>query len=308
MYTRLEHFPNELLLHVFLYTDTRDLFYGFWGLNQRFNYLLQTLRRRSLIIEKDESKLSKLYGPQIYKLVIDTCLDVDFNQFPYLHSLILYDITKNNSLRIRTRYMPSLVYLSISSRNISWHRNQFLSLIFSQELSSLTTVNIGIPFPMHFPFFNKSYGIQSLTVCCMGTSTILTVLSLCPNLSKLHVHIEESHYLISPATPSLTNYPLKYFILSDPYDMLRVNNIDAYLTYIPNVEQIQLICISSIIFIDLARMITNRLSFLRQFDCHINSKLDDDMSSIDTVHQLHPCFKRIRCTVDEYGYRTYSTK
>ena len=37
MYSRLEDIPNQLLLDIFQYMNTIDLYYGFWELNQRFN-------------------------------------------------------------------------------------------------------------------------------------------------------------------------------------------------------------------------------------------------------------------------------
>ncbi|CAF1125007.1 unnamed protein product [Adineta steineri] len=119
MSIRLEDFPNELLLNIFRYVDTRDLFYGFWQLNQRFNQLLQSLKKLVLIIEKSESKLISIFGCQIYKVIVDTCLDINFMKFSYLHSIVLYDITETDLTQIRTKFMPYLAYLSIPSNNQS---------------------------------------------------------------------------------------------------------------------------------------------------------------------------------------------
>ncbi|CAF1175819.1 unnamed protein product [Adineta ricciae] len=304
----LEHFPNELLLHVFRYTDTRDLFHGFYGLNQRFVSLLKSLQNRSLIIEKNESKLICVFHCQIHKLVVDTCLNVDFRQFPHLKSLILCDLTENHLSQIRSKLMPNLTYLSVASTNTSWYLTDLLSCIFSDELPSLTTVQLQNPIPVYSNIsFNISLSLRSIAVCCRSSYTILNILSCCPNLRKLQMVVNENQVVLFYNTTIVSNYSVKTFILSDVYSMIDSNDIIKLLEYMPNIERLRLSFTCSVPFIDFARIVIDRSPHLDKFDCHIEMSTDDDMTCIESIHQLHPALKRITFTSDEIGYRTYST-
>jgi hypothetical protein len=306
MCARLEHFPNELLFIIFEYVDTRDLFYGFWGLNKRFDQLLQSLENLSLTIEKDESKLIKLFACQINRLVIDTCLDIDFTQFSYLHSLILYQLTEHQLKQIQLKLMSHLVYLSIPPDNTCYVASKLTQLTFSEALSSLRHVTLGCP---HVPVFqsSQSYSLHSISVHCIASIMVLYILASSPNLSTLDVQFEENNFCIFHITPSIVNHPLKSFTVSDPFSLLCSKHIDTFLLYMPNVQRIKLNFNCDVPFIHFAQILSNRLSYLHRFDCHIDNAPYDEITSIETIRQIHPCFNCIRYTIDEYGYRTYTT-
>ncbi|CAF4128831.1 unnamed protein product, partial [Rotaria sp. Silwood1] len=57
MSTRLESLPNELLIDVFTYFDISNLYHSFWGINQRFNNLVRTMKSFSLIINNNNNNL-----------------------------------------------------------------------------------------------------------------------------------------------------------------------------------------------------------------------------------------------------------
>ncbi|CAF1396215.1 unnamed protein product [Rotaria sp. Silwood1] len=306
MDTRLEHFPNELLFDVFGYFDARDLFHGFWGLNKRFNQLLQSLRNLSLTIEKDESKLISLFACHINRLVIDTCLNIDFTQFPYLHSLVLYQLTENQLKQIQVKFIPHLVYLSIPSDNTSYDIPRLIQKIFSPELFSLRHVNLGYLYVSQFQW-SQSHSLHSISVCCTSSVMVLHILASSPNLSTLHAHFEKNNFNIFHEIPSITNHPLKYFTLSDPYSVLCFKHIDTFLLYMPYVQRIKLNFNCDVPFIHFAQTVSNRLLYLRRFDCHIDNAPDDEITSDETIRQIHPCFNCIQCTIDDYGYRTYTT-
>ncbi|CAF0849169.1 unnamed protein product [Adineta steineri] len=308
MSIRLEDFPNELLLNIFKYVDTRDLFDGFWQLNQRFNQLLQSLKKLVLIIEKSESKLISIFGCQIYKVIVDTCLDINFMKFSYLHSLVLYDITETHLTQIRTKFMPYLAYLSIPSNNQSWWTYRLIERIFSPELSSLTAVNLGY-FPIFKPSHSYSDSIRSMTVYWNSPFIVFDILRLCPNLSYLRVRFHHIHNRYFPMLSSIIHHSLKYFILLDSSSILSFNHIDTLLQYIPNIERIRLNFKCDVPFIRLAQMISNRLSYLYEFNCYIDilPEDDDDMINLEIIRQIHPYFHHIQCNIDDFGCRTYIT-
>jgi hypothetical protein len=306
MSTRLECFPNELLFCIFEYIDAVDLYYGFWGLNKRFNQHLQSLRNLSLTLEKDESKLISLFGHQIIRLVIDTCLDVDFSQFPYLHSLILYQVTKNHLKQIQSDIMPYLTYLSILSNDDYFLVPQLTQRIFSQALSSLHYVNLSHLGESMYQW-SQSHSLHSIYAHCSRLIMVQYILAAAPNLSKLHVIFERKYYSVFDSIPSTTNHPLKYFILTDPFRIFGVEDIYKLLTLIPNVQRIQLSFNCDIPFIHFLRILSSRLSYLNRFDCHIDEAPDDEAVDIEIIREIRPCFNRIQYTTDDYGYRTYTT-
>ncbi|CAF3664577.1 unnamed protein product [Rotaria sp. Silwood1] len=306
MQAQLEHLPNELLIDIFEYLDARDLIYGFWGLNKRFNHILQSLENLSLTIKNDESKLIPLFASQIKRLIVDTCLNIDFTQFPYLYSLILFDLTENQFRQIQSEFMPHLVYISISSNNKSYFLSQLIQRIFSQTLSSLRHVNLGcVRYPVFHSF--QSYILQSITVNCTSSIIVPYILLASPNLSSLRVHFEENNLNIFYKNPTVPIHPLKYFILSDPYGLLCFKDIDTFLTYMPNLKRIKLNFNCDVSFIQLAKTLATRLTYLNRFDCHIDNTSADDITSIDEIQQIHPCFVWIRCITGNYGYRMYKT-
>ncbi|CAF5225755.1 unnamed protein product, partial [Rotaria magnacalcarata] len=112
---KFENLPNEILFDLFEYINIRDLYNGFWGLNERINYIIGHLRNLSFNLERYEAGLISLFAKQINRLIVNTWQDIDLNQFPRLKSLILHQITGNQLRQIRSEYMPNLVYLSTSS-------------------------------------------------------------------------------------------------------------------------------------------------------------------------------------------------
>ncbi|CAF2738153.1 unnamed protein product [Rotaria sp. Silwood2] len=306
MQTQLEHLPNELFIGIFEHLDARDLYYGFWGLNKRFNHILQSLENLSLTIKNDESQLISMCASQIKRLIVDTSLNVDFTQFPCLHSLILLDLTENQLRQILSELMPHLVYISISPDNKSYFLSQLIQRIFSQTLSSLRHVNLGcVRYPVFHSF--QSYILQSITVNCTSSIMVPYILLASPNLSNLRVHFEENNRNIFYKNPTVPVHPLKYFILSDPYGLLCFKHVDTFLTYMPNLKRIKLNFNCDVSFIQLAKTLATRVTCLNRFDCHIDNTSVEGVTTIDEIQQIHPCFVRIKCITGNYGYRVYKT-
>jgi hypothetical protein len=306
MSTRLEDLPNELLFSIFEYMDVVDLYHGFWGLNQRFGQLLQVLKNLSLTIEKDESKLISLFGHRIVRLVIDTSLDVDFSQFPYVHSLILNQMTRNHLQQIQSKRLPHLTYLSTPEDDHYFILSQLIQRIFSTELTSVHYVNLRRLYMSILQGY-QSYSLHSITFYCTNLIMIQDILNSSPNLSTLNVLIDTNWFNLFTRVPSIINHPLKYFILIDPYSILSTNNIDTLLVCMPNLQRIKLHFNCDIPFIHFARSLVKQLPYLNRFNCHIEEEPNDDTANIEILREIHPSFYRLRYITDEYGYRTYTT-
>jgi hypothetical protein len=306
--TKLEYFPNEVLLDLFEFMDIRDLFYGFWGLNKRIDFLIRSLRNLSLNLERDESRLILLFSNQIHRLIVNTWQDIDLRQFPYLHSLILHQITGNQLRQIRHEFMPFLVYLSTSSIPEFSLMPQLAQRIFSNEMPSIRHVDLG---QVHVPYlrsWSQSPSLYSVSVHCANPTLIVFILASSPNLSYLHVHFLLDTISIFQNSPSIMNHPLQQFILSDPYHKLSFNHIYTLLTFIPNVNKIQLNFLCKVPFIHFAQSLVNRLRYLNQFKCNIDDASDDKLTDIEIIRQIHPCFYRIQCSMNDIHFRTFSTE
>lgn len=237
VHTKIEHFPNELLLGIFEYLDVRDLFHGFWRLNTRFNHLVRSARNLSLNLERNEIELIRLFSSKITRLIMNTWQDIDLRQFPYLQSLILYQITSNQLRQIRSEYMPYLVYLSTSSIPEFSLMPQLSQCIFSNEIPSIRYVDLGLVDVPYLRPWSHSPSLYSVSVHCINPTLVIFILDSCPNLIYLHVHFLFDTIPIFNCSSSITNHRLKQFILSDPCHKLSFYHVYTLLGYIPKYEK-----------------------------------------------------------------------
>ncbi|CAF0912146.1 unnamed protein product [Adineta steineri] len=305
---KIESLPNEILLDLFEYIDIKDLFYGFYGLNKRLNYLLQSLKKLSLNLERNESRLIQLFSNQINRLVVNTWQDIDLKQFPYLQSLILHQITGNQLRQIRSEYMPNLIYLSTSSIPEFSLMPQLAQRIFSNEMPSIRSVDLGLVHVPHLRTWLQSSSLYSVSVHCTNPTLIAFILASSPCLVYLHIQFLNDTISIFHNSPVILNHPLKQFCLSDPYHKLSFNHVYTILALIPNVKRIQLNFLCKVPFIRFIQSLLNRLRYLKRFDCNIDDASQDKQTNIDIIRQFHPCFSKIQCSTNEYNFRTFITE
>ncbi|CAF2882259.1 unnamed protein product [Rotaria sp. Silwood2] len=307
-YTKFEHLPNELLFGVFEYIDIRDLFYGFWGLNKRINQLLRSLQNLSFNLEQYEPALISLFANQINQLIVNTWQDIDLNQFPFLQSLILHQITGNQLRQIRSEYMPYLVYLSTSSIPEFSLMPQLAQRIFSNEMPTIRYVDLGHVHVPYLRMWSQSPSLHSVSIHSTNPTIVPFILISCPNLVYLRVTFLINTIPIFHNSPSIQNHPLKHFVLSDPYHKLSFSHIYTLLAFIPNVRRIQLNFLCKVPFIHFLQSLLSRLRYLNQFDCNIDDASTDKVTTIETIQQTHPCFYRIQCSTSDFNFRTFTTE
>ena len=304
MSSLLEDLPNELFLDIFQYIDTRDLYQGFWGLNIRFNNILQSLNNLSLVIEKNDSSLITIFASQIVRLEINTWHEIDLKQFINLKSLKLCHTTRNHVNKIRPNILPNLVYLSISLSFDFWSSTQLAQDVFSNGFPFLRHADLGrVDIPYTFSW-SLSPNLYSVSVCSRDPIIVPLILAACPCLHNLQVQIfGESHRIDLPSLR--LNHPLKQFILTDSYGILSLDDINYILTYVPNIHTIQL-TLFEISFTRLAHILINCLQKLNRFDCYINESTDFD--DINSIRDIHSCFNRIQCIEKNHGIRYFTNK
>jgi hypothetical protein len=303
-----EHLPNELLLDVFEYLDIGDLYRSFWGLNNRFDDILRSLKNLSLVIEKNDPLLIAIFASRIVRLQVNTWHEIDLSRFSNLKWLKLCRTTRNQVTKIRPDVVPKLVYLSLSLAFDFWSSTQLAQDVFSNGFPSLRHADLGrvdIPYTRSW---SLSPHLHSLCVCSSDPIIVPLTLAACPRLRSLQVQIfGDCHRIDLPCLR--LNHPLKRFTFADSYGILSLDDISSILTYVPNIEYIHL-TLFEISFNRLAHTLINRLHRLHKFDCYINEPPDPNEynDDINTLRTIHPCFNRIQCSEKKYGIQHFTNK
>jgi hypothetical protein len=204
--------------------------------------------------------------------------------------------------------MPYLVYLSTSSIPEFSLMPQLAQRIFSNEMPSIRYVDLG---PVHVPYlrtWSQSPSLSSVSVHSTNPTIIPFILNSSPNLIYLHVYFLSDTISIFQNSPLITNHRLKQFILSDPYHKLSFNHVYTLLAFIPNVRKIRLNFLCKVPFIRFAQRLLNRLRYLNRFDCNIDDASNDQLTTIEIIRQIHPCFYRIQSSTNDIHFRTFTTK
>ena len=303
-----EHLPNELLLDVFEYLDTGDLYRAFWNLNSRFNDMLRSLKDLSLVIEKNDPLLLAIFASRVVRLEVNTWHEIDLSQFSNLKWLKLCRTTRNQVTQIRPNIVPKLVYLSVSLAFDFWSSTQLAQDVFSNGFPSLRYADLGRVDIPYTRTWSLAPHLHSVCVCSSDPIIVPLTLAACPRLRSLQVQIFGDCHRID--LPSLRlNHPLKRFTFADSYGVLSLHDINSILTYVPNVERIHL-TLFEISFTRLAHTLVSRLHRLRRFDCYITEPpdLDEFKNDIQNFRTMHPCFSRVQCFDKIYSIQHFTNK
>jgi hypothetical protein len=308
MPTRLEHFPNELLLSIFAYFDVPNLYDRFWGINQRFNNLLRSLHNLSFIVEKETPLLIEIFARQIDRLKVTTSQFIDLSQFSNLHTLELCNANVIQIEQIRSDIMPNLINLTISTRFHISLPLELIQEIFSNgfrllryaRLNRLDTFQV-------FPTF-QSLSLYSLHITCTDANIIPQILLACPNLFCFDVILFGQNRHILPPASSTYDHLLEKFSLNDPYHKLSFDTIQILFLYIPNVKYLSLQFLCRVPFINLIKSIIDRLEQLNRFECDILESPNNHMVTVEVIQQMNECFRYLQCDDKDSNYRVFSTE
>ncbi|CAF0846896.1 unnamed protein product [Adineta ricciae] len=308
MITRLEDLCNEILFDIFDYVDARDVYRGFWNLNSRLNKLLTSIDYFSLVVDQDENNETiALLSPHIGRLIINSWEEVNLERFSNLFSLMLTRPSARQLKQIRGDTMPKLTYMSLCTNMYLSLPNQLVHDIFSSRFSRLRWARLG-----HIDTFNsfqwsQSISLRHLQVGCSHTTMIPFILMSCPNLSYLHVDFLRQGEKISLSPPTISNHPLRQFILRDHCRVVSYNDIETLIRLIPNTEKIELRFLCKIPFMTLSQYLCSHLDRLQRFDCDI-TECPISATSLATIRQVHPCFEPVECRTSCVDFRIFSTK
>lgn len=306
MLTLLEHLPNELIFDVFEYVDTHDLYYGFWGLNNRFDDIIRSLKNFSLVIERDDPELIALFAPRIVRLVVNTWHEIDLRQVSNLRTLILHRTTRVQVAQIRPEAVPRLTYLSLSLAFDFWSSTQLAQDVFSNGFPQLRHADLGRVDVSYTRSWSLSPHLHSVCVCSNDLVIVPLILVSCPRLRRLQVQVFGDNHRID--LPSLRlNHSLKRFVFIDSYGEVSLNDIDLLLNYVPNLTRVEL-TLFELPFARLAQILARRLRRLEQFDCYITEPPADEHSGLDRIRAMHPYFEHLQCVEKRFGVRHFTNR
>ena len=308
MITFLENLPNEIILEIFNYTKIRDLSFGFWNLNKRFNQLIRSLKYLSLVITKNDSYESILFSQQIVRIVIVTLELIQLTPFINLRSLILNWANENHLKQIRSDISPNLTYLSLPFSLEFQSTKQLASEVFSNRFSSLRYADLGIICIPEISAWSQSLSLRSLKILSPDINIIPLILQSCTQLTHFQIRIIGEHDLNLSSMPIISNHPLKHFIFIQSQSSTFVFDIINILYLIPNLKRLNL-CLCTRSFIDLIEFISKYFLGLTRFDCHIlESSNKGDNVDINIIRKLHPCYFCIEYTLREDYFCLYTSK
>jgi hypothetical protein len=288
----------------------QHLYRAFWGLNSRLNSLLRSCQDLSLTFDENNDPLMmELYASQVVGLTIETSNICDFRQFPNLHSLLLYNRNPQHIIQITPEIIPNLTQISFLLESDFQVPPQLIRSIFSGQFPFLRYADLGRVSKWFIISYSTSPSLQFVSIRCNDIRTVRYILVSCLNLQHLQLHFKCNDHIDSLSDLPL-NHPLQRFTLWSDFLTLTFDTVDALLSYTLNVQHLYLQTICPIPFIQLADGLVNRLHHLSRFDCFVKEMLNNGLTvgDLTTVHQLHPCFTRIRCIKEDDRVRIFASQ
>lgn len=268
-----ETIPDEILLGIFKYLNTIDIFRSFYNLNFRLNTLIQSLNNLHLFISEESPCYDILHiYPYIYSLATSGEVNINLHQFKNLHRLVLYHPSDSLLEQLNVTYLPELEHLSIP--DILFGMSSINQKIFSNRFPNLKFCNLfGCETIETILKWTQTYSLYTLKIGYVDFHVYKAILSSCPNLYHLSLKMFQSYLKLSHICIHLH---LKKLEISSEINDWHYNDqlIDNFLQCVPNLEQLSITrSISSSNIIDLipdydwlSSMISIRLPILRYFN------------------------------------------
>jgi hypothetical protein len=234
----LEVLPNELIIELFKYFNTRELFRAFYNLNFRFNCLIQSLIHLTYSTKKTDYDI--LSYPFIRTLIIDTQIEEKLICFPNLHRLILDYVTDDLIFQLNSNTLPNLEYLSIDHKVHPFHMPDLRTKIFSNTFPNLKYCSISrMKLPCAIQDWTQSLSLRILKVNDIDSFIYTSILLACPNLYFLKFKLSVKSKIQSSIV-SHTN--LKRLIINMKHDDWPWDDsvLEGYFLCIPNLEQLNI--------------------------------------------------------------------
>jgi len=235
----LEFLPNELIIELFKYFKTFDLFRTFYNLNFRFNCLIQSLPHLiySTTNKNDNHILSY---PYIRTLIINTTIEDKLYWLPNVRRLILNYVTDDLIYQLNTDILSNLEYLSIDYKVHPFYMSDLRRKIFSNTFPNLKYCYISrIKPPDVLQQWTQTLSLRFLKLNDIDSLIYLSILLACPNLYFLKFKLSIKSKIQSNIVLHIN---LKRLIINMNYDNWPWDDsiLEDYLLCVPNLEQFRI--------------------------------------------------------------------
>ncbi len=291
---RLDDLPDEIFLYeIFPLFSWEELYHSFFGLNQRFNIILQSSNHLNFTVDtttiKHHSALTFFASCITYLTV---CLGhFDITPFSALRSLTLQYPSLHQRNSIRPENFPHLEYLNLS---YPLEDSILLNLIFSNAFKSLKGCQFDRTVTDHS--WHGSPNLRSLSISVNGAGETICVLRACPNISRLNIIIysaPESNMSFPRHSISSMNFLRRLFIRSTFKKFVWISPLIPNLKWLTFDDIVHYYGSSNLEFnfVFLAKILSNlpQLSYLH-FKISTN-----DWDGHTSLHTLHPLFRHVEC-------------
>jgi hypothetical protein len=296
-----ESLSNELLIYLFQYFNTSDLFQSFYNLNIRLNKLIQSLNHLHLTISSNSHSLHlDLLYSHIQSLITIGEVDINLQHFENLHHLILHSPSDKllNQLTIIT--LPHLESLSIP--DLLFGMSPIFEQIFSNRFPHLKSCHFfGFETIETIGKWTQLTSLHILKIGLIDYHVYKAILFACPNLYYFKLQMFQSYLKLSHIQ---THFNLRKLEIHSEITDWRYNEqlIDSFLGCVMNLEQLSIsrsISISKIVeFIPdydwFASIIAIRLPFLKHLIVNLQLEYHSgfmDFISTETRRDLRRYFR-----------------
>ena len=234
-----ESLPNEILIKIFGYFNTPDLFQSFHNLNWRLNTLIQSLNNLHLMISEDKHSINiDLFSSYIRSLIIIGQVDIRLYYFKNIRRLILHRPANRLLKQLDGSNLPYLEHLSIRDSPFSMYI--ICQRIFSSHFPNLNYCHLfGFETIETILPWTQTTSLRVLKIGLIDFYVYKAILSACPNLHSMKLEMFQSYLKLSDIQKHLNLKRLDiYTEIGDWYynDQL----IDIFLGCVPNLEQLSI--------------------------------------------------------------------
>ncbi|CAF2628429.1 unnamed protein product [Rotaria sp. Silwood2] len=300
-----ELLPNELLIDIFEYLPTQDLYKTFFGLNSRLTKVINSFQEFHFEQPEFEKIDDSPFAHHVTTLVIQHSNKIDLTRYPKLRALKLQWPTKQQCNQTINQFQ--LEHLYIGHANYEGDTQQLLEHIFINGFPHLHSCYLE-NFIGNRSIIRLSSTILptlvSLKIFTKYSADIVSLLFLCPNLNRLSIKYFANASIDPNIFKEWSLLPHKHLhaLIFDSVDQMSIETIDSILAFVPNVTYLSIIspqCNTNKIHIGkIGHTLHRRLPNLRQFYTSIwldDLPLSDNyMFSIEAIQPLHPLFKQIK--------------
>ncbi|UJR32275.1 hypothetical protein I4U23_019740 [Adineta vaga] len=234
----LELLPNELLIELFKYFQTQDLFQAFYNLNFRLNHLIHSLTHLIYSTNQQNDRIQSY--PYIRTLIIDTHIHPQLICFPNIRRLSIDYVTDGFISQFNGHVFPFLEFLSVDHKIHPFYMSDLRARIFSNTFPNLKYCSIS---RMRSPCINQEW-TQSLSLRYLKFNEIdsiiyTSILTACPNLSVVKFKLPTRSKI---QTNFIKHIHLKRLIINMNYDEYPWDDsiLESYLLCVPNLEQLKI--------------------------------------------------------------------